>query len=180
MTTPSRKKWLTENRERLNEASRVRYARDIEKYAAIRAAKRDKANAYAAEYRTKNKEKVSQSMDRYYLANKEKWKGYAARRKVREDAEPEYRAKLTASVRRSHLKRSYGIGLEEYEKMLAACNNLCEICQRPDFQALAVDHNHSTRAVRGLLCRSCNQGIGVFEDNPELLIAASKYLQRNT
>ncbi len=180
MTTPKRKKWLTENRERLNEASRVRYARDIEKYAAIRAAKRDTANAYAAEYRARNKKKVSKVMDRYYAANKEKWKGYAARRKVREESEPEYKARLVASVRRSHLKRSYGIEPVEYEKMLAACNNLCEICSRPDTRALAIDHNHATGAVRGLLCHYCNKGIGNFKDSPSILIAASKYLQRNT
>ena len=64
---------------------------------------------------------------------------------------------------------------------------LCGICQRPETVVagrhgktplrLAVDHDHVTGVVRGLLCSSCNQGIGYFKHDPALLEAAIAYLR---
>jgi hypothetical protein len=50
---------------------------------------------------------------------------------------------------------------------------------------LAVDHNHGCcpgekscgKCVRGLLCDNCNQAIGKFRDDPELLLKAAEYLR---
>lgn len=62
--------------------------------------------------------------------------------------------------------------------MLLQQGGVCLICNDPgDRQALGVDHCHATGLVRGILCDKCNRGLGYFKDNPELLIAASIYLE---
>lgn len=82
--------------------------------------------------------------------------------------------------RRAHLKRKYGITVEDYEAMLTAQEGGCAICRapEPEGQSLHVDHDHDTGAVRGLLCFNCNAGLGKFGENIDLLIAAVVYLRR--
>jgi hypothetical protein len=70
----------------------------------------------------------------------------------------------------------YGIEPHEYDLMARILNGRCMICgNRPD--VLAVDHDHADDEVRGLLCRSCNLGLGAFADSPELLRRAAQYLE---
>ena len=54
----------------------------------------------------------------------------------------------------------------------------CDICGKEESNGfdLAVDHNHKTGKIRGLLCRKCNTGIGLFQDSTELLAKAIEYL----
>jgi hypothetical protein len=71
--------------------------------------------------------------------------------------------------------------LDDYDAMLAAQSGGCAICGTPpsvDGRALAVDHCHATGLVRGLLCRACNQGLGIFADDPQRLRKAANYLRR--
>jgi len=57
---------------------------------------------------------------------------------------------------------------------------LCAICRGPSGRrALGVDHDHTTGAVRGLLCSTCNSGLGGFRDNAALLIEAIVYLNQH-
>lgn len=59
--------------------------------------------------------------------------------------------------------------------MLIEQDGLCAVCyEKP---ATSVDHDHKTGQVRGLLCRNCNTGLGMFGDNPELMLAASAYIK---
>jgi hypothetical protein len=83
-------------------------------------------------------------------------------------------------MRAGHLKRKYGITLDEYDAMLAAQDGGCAICgaPEPDGQSLHVDHCHDTDAIRGLLCFRCNAGLGQFEHCVERLEAAAAYLRR--
>lgn len=76
-------------------------------------------------------------------------------------------------------RSKYGITVEEYEILLKKQNGVCAICGRPPKvggKRLAVDHCHKTKAIRGLLCRHCNYGLGWFHDNYESLLKASHYL----
>jgi Recombination endonuclease VII len=84
-------------------------------------------------------------------------------------------------IKDANLRRSYGITLSDFNKMLLIQNNCCLICNRhrnelsTDFH---VDHCHKTGKVRALLCSNCNQGLGNFRDSIGLLIAASEYLKK--
>lgn len=57
-----------------------------------------------------------------------------------------------------HVEKTYGITGEEYDYLYQQQNGKCAICQRATGarKRLAVDHNHETGAVRGLLCGPCN------------------------
>ncbi len=65
----------------------------------------------------------------------------------------------------------------QYEDMLKAQNGKCAICRRPPKESrLHIDHNHGTLKIRGLLCYSCNIGLGFFKDTPVFLLNALEYL----
>lgn len=88
----------------------------------------------------------------------------------------------------SHINRlaRFGLTPEQYQEMLDAQGGVCAICERPErcrdsrngrIKAFAVDHDHDTGAVRGLLCQNCNKGIGNLGDSADTLIAAAAYLE---
>jgi Recombination endonuclease VII len=75
------------------------------------------------------------------------------------------------------LTRRYGIGDDEVAAMMEAQAGLCPICRRPMGTKPHVDHNHATGEVRGLLCFTCNVGLGNFGDDVERLERAAAYLR---
>lgn len=76
------------------------------------------------------------------------------------------------------MRQVYGITVEQYEEMLARQDGGCAICgATPGLRSLAIDHDHETYVVRGLLCGSCNNGVGRFQDSPVLLRRAADYLE---
>jgi hypothetical protein len=82
-------------------------------------------------------------------------------------------------VKEGNLKKIYGLSLADYARMKEAQGGKCAICGSSDSRGrgdLHVDHCHATGSVRGLLCTSCNNGLGRFRDSPELLRAAIEYL----
>lgn len=74
--------------------------------------------------------------------------------------------------------RRFGLAPGEYDSMMERQGGLCAICKEPcrSGRRLAVDHCHTTGKVRGLLCASCNRGIGYLADSPERLRSALTYL----
>lgn len=76
----------------------------------------------------------------------------------------------------NRLRVKYGISNEDYASMLEAQGAVCAICEQPQERKLFVDHCHDTGTVRGLLCHSCNVGLGWFRDDPKRLVAAVAYL----
>jgi hypothetical protein len=84
-------------------------------------------------------------------------------------------------------RKKYGIDFAEYQRLLVDQKGVCAICEKPEtklqnsvIRMLSVDHNHSTGAVRGLLCANCNMALGYACDNPEILIKAIAYLRKHS
>ena len=90
--------------------------------------------------------------------------------------------------KRNQFKRHYGITPEEYQVMFDKQNGLCAICGKPEtttwqsgvksgkVKLLAVDHDHVTGKVRGLLCQTCNIGLGNYEKLKPWLARFDAYL----
>lgn len=101
-----------------------------------------------------------------------------------EDKERPRRRPNPARDRDMALQRKFGITQEQYEAMLEAQGGVCKICLQEErkarhgvIMALAVDHDHETGKIRGLLCNNCNLGIGKFSDNVVYLFSAIDYLK---
>jgi len=129
-------------------------------------------------------EKMRENCRRWRAANLEN-----ARERVRK-YQTEHREEINERVRRSRAEHPdrqrewdrkclYGLALGEYDALLTVQDGRCAICGRGD-EHLCVDHNHVTGVVRGLLCRKCNGGVGLLQDNPGLLREAADYLEKET
>lgn len=76
------------------------------------------------------------------------------------------------------MRRVYNITVEEYDQILASQKGRCAMCGRlPTTRRLAVDHDHKTGLVRGLLCWTCNRLLGSAHDSPEVLQAGADFLR---
>ena len=110
--------------------------------------------AYMRSYRQANKDKLNaQSSDRYH-------------------GNPEGR--LRYRLRRIGVKAT-----PELIQQLLAHNGLCDLCGAAGdgrWKELSIDHCHQTHTFRGMLCSSCNRGLGFFKDDLALLERATSYL----
>ena len=135
--------------------------------------------------------RLSKDLSEYYnnARSKDK-KGYrckACDNKTRKRSRANSEGTALGYRRRACLNK-YGITLEVYAEMLTLQGNKCAICETDNpvgegnthkFKSFsfAVDHCHTTGKVRGLLCNTCNRGLGLLKDSPELLQRALKYLK---
>jgi hypothetical protein len=132
------------------------------------------------QYYQQNKQKFIDKAKAWKAANPEK-----AKESSRKSTEKSRSLESKKSKKHRHLKNKYGISLEQYQQMYNQQLGSCLICKTPLlFQNLEgehsktanVDHCHTTGKVRGLLCNSCNRGLGFFQDNSALLRHAAEYL----
>lgn len=154
--------YYEKNKEKLKEKGRVRYEND-----------KENVLERCKKYHYKHPDYAKQ----YYSQNKDKSKAY-----VREwqQLNPEQAKKLK-------FKSLYGIELPEnhFSSLFEEQHGVCAICNRPETSlrngqviSLAIDHCHETNTLRGLLCKSCNKALGLFEDNIESLSNAIEYLTK--
>jgi hypothetical protein len=97
----------------------------------------------------------------------------------------EYRQLHPERVKKYEMKRHFGMPAGEYEAMHEAQKGLCAICGEPEtvldskrkLRSLSLDHDHATGKIRGLLCTRCNNGLGNFRDNPDVLRKGALYVE---
>ena len=153
------------NRERLLVAQRERgkrnYQANPEKYAARskrwRQENPDRYRELTKRYASENREKVKETSRLWYAENK---------------------ARAAATNRRNKL-RGYGLTQDQFEAMMIDQMGQCLICCT-EMNPPAVDHDHATGEVRGLLCRQCNAALGLLRDDPAILARAAAYLTRSS
>lgn len=75
-----------------------------------------------------------------------------------------------------NLQAKFGLTLEDYDNMLEYQKGVCAICGETNSSGtrLAVDHDHKTDEIRGLLCQRCNTHLGWYEVHKQ---GIEKYLK---
>ena len=83
------------------------------------------------------------------------------------------------------LKTKYNLTVEQFTAMHSDQQGSCLVCEQSidnvftgvEGKKSAVDHCHSTGKIRGLLCKTCNSGLGSLKDSPELLRKGADYIE---
>ena len=86
-------------------------------------------------------------------------------------------ADLSPWQRYDDIEQKYGLTPSGFNAMVIEQENRCAICSSTFTEMPFIDHDHKTGLVRGLLCRSCNCGLGFFKDEIKLLARAIVYLE---
>jgi len=132
----------------------------------------ERRKAQAAAWRRAHPDRVKEFTRKSKEKHKPARKAYAQRRYLN-------RKEQQAAYTRF---KKYGITHSEFLRMVAEQKGRCAICDRTTQQvgqvrALSVDHDHCTNKVRQLLCHECNSGLGMLQDNPDLLRKAATYIE---
>lgn len=135
---------------------------------------RDCRSTYVYGWRTENREIVKTKKSAYYQKNKEQ-----INEKKKQD-----RKTNKSKYKEHNLMYFFGMTLAEYDMLFEQQNGICAICKNPEtschqsgkIKDLAVDHDHKSGKIRGLLCSSCNMGLGKFKENAEYLRGAIAYI----
>lgn len=84
----------------------------------------------------------------------------------------------TKEYRRARsLRINYNLTPEQFATLLEQQDGACAICNKVPHSTLHVDHCHTTGKVRGLLCSTCNTGLGMLGDSADSLEKALQYLK---
>ena len=130
---------------------------------------REKRTAIAREWAKRNPDKKKAALLRWRAENKEYTMG------ANRDYKNRHKDKIAACARANALKRHYNLTVDDFAALIKRQGGVCAICGRD--VRLGVDHCHDSGRVRGLLCRECNFGVGLFRDDRELLRRAITYLE---
>lgn len=152
--------WSAANPEKVKGYSQKSYEATREaRYVATqrwRAANPDKAKASTKKWRAANRAVVNATQQRWLAANPEK-----AKQRSRKGA----------------LKYKYNLTPAQYDAILRAQRGNCALCGRPPgVRPLVVDHDHTTKAVRGLLHQKCNTLVGYLETAEASIVQVAAYL----
>jgi len=148
----------------------------------------NKNNNRRGKPKCKAREEAKAKGELYYFNGKPCIHGHITKRRTRTGYCMECQTTRVKEQGRDYSLRSkYDLTLDEYNKLLAKQNGVCALCGSKEnaiekyhkgIKRLAVDHCHETNKIRGLLCSSCNIGIGNLKHNPELLRKAAIYCEQ--
>ncbi len=143
------------------------------------------------------KEKLREKSRKYRAANPERVRAIDKKSKSTPEAKARraeyqrtYQRVYAHKVRARQIKSKYGLTPEAFDRLLASQFDTCAICAGPPHPVVrnvkrqgvspqfVVDHDHSTGAIRGLLCHSCNSMLGMAKDSPANLRSAAHYLEK--
>ena len=108
---------------------------------------------------------------------------------ARKEYEARHPKRVKGSHRRANMLNKYGLTVERYDEMWAEQSGKCVICSvgmvnihtdgdsKNKSNTANIDHCHDTGKVRGILCATCNKGLGLFYDRVDLLENAINYLR---
>lgn len=87
----------------------------------------------------------------------------------------QYRAKDEWTLKKRCAR--HGITEQEFWTIYEEQDGCCAVCDKEiEAEGSAIDHNHTTGDVRGILCKNCNRALGLFGDSPSTLLQAAAYL----
>lgn len=136
----------------------------------------------AKEWRSANKDKLAAANKKWQIKNPEKSKAYNKKwqannpEKVKK-RQKKFQTKNPDKIKNAQLKYKYGVLLEQYKIMESAQEGRCAICKK--ISKLVIDHCHTTKLIRELLCSPCNMMLGLAKDNIVTLSNAVKYLEKH-
>lgn len=123
------------------------------------------------------------SMEEFYFTSSGKHRARKCKKcvaaRTREWRE-ENREKWAPTARKRHLWQNYRMTEVGFNMVWVLQSGLCAICKDAFLEGDAkihVDHDHATGQVRGLLCPTCNRGLGQFRDDPSLMRSAAEYVE---
>lgn len=133
---------------------------------------KDREKEYKHDWYVENKEHCLQQSKEYAKDHPEEVKNTATRWKLNHPGE------YPKAQRKSHLKRTYNLSLDEYTQMLNKQDGKCSICKMDITEngKAYVDHDHMTNKVRELLCMRCNSALGMIKENVATLSNMAMYL----
>lgn len=114
------------------------------------------SSEYSKSYRAANRERVRNNISTWVKSNPEK---------------------CSERARRATLKRRYGMSVADYDLILKDQEGMCKICG--ESKRLYIDHCHDSGIVRGLLCASCNIGVGHLEKSGDFVQKALDYIKNS-
>jgi hypothetical protein len=136
-----------------------------------------------------HKEQQKEYRKKYYEEHKEELSIKAKKRREENtekfrlrDKNRVYTMQRKSNIFANKIKTTYGIDIDEYNKMFDEQEGKCAICgkHRNEFKnGLSVDHDHQTGKIRALLCNNCNPLLGHAKESIDILQKAIKYLEKH-
>lgn len=166
------RRWYQKNKKRVGAVTRIWRRKNKKRVA-----------GYSRAWVKKNRKRHNSKSLRWYNKNKKKalarhrvWRN--KNRKRINFRKRTWRKRHSRQVKANRLKHEYGLTMREFSLLRKAQENCCAVCRKTFRKTPCIDHDHETGRVRGLLCNTCNTGIGMLKDSVIVVESAARYLRR--